>query len=1154
MASTPGSTTGLLIVGDTGGVTVIDPSTPLKRLNYFDGKFLRADDFNLEQGYLRNLVALSNQGLGAGVVYGYDTTLGAGDNIQIGPGLAIEPSGKVLLLQSTVTQSVQALIDATKKVAPGAADASGKTAATGAFSDCIQVAAPPPTAVVPVSDLYVIAICSAEALCGQEDVLGIACQDACVSTTDRPYRLDGIVLRAIPLQLVTPLPTSKAVAIDADLYLRGKVAEAWFADEVRKHPNAISRAGLRSHVWCLGAGYDASCCEVPLAVVARAGATTIFLDAWTVRRERIDAPAKRYWQWKMRMRPWDVYLAQILQFQCQLADALAAVGTPGTRLPLAQLAATKALDEATRFVAQVRSGLASYRTLTPAATTDTRPALLGLSLTQVSDLHERLAALLDTTAIAAAPTQRVLISLGLCWLPSGGYLPVTTGSKLSVNDQVRALLGEGLDLRFCITTADYIAHAIEEAQHMDRIPLLQGLDDPNHKPHVDILVPDGKALATGGAPGAGLYDAALSFSAQQTGGLAYKGAAREETLATGGTAHYSACAGMSQVAIPKLQAFARAAVRPTAAARPVSLTPNLYANAFVKKTAMAGVRLDVKVDAAATLARSFIAAGTVAAEGGATGLGAARASGATETVDGLWIKARIDQRIGALGVGDHTALDLRIVLGTRPATPLAIEAGFGGTLTIATASTASGALALGGTLNGVFSLGLVHEDQAQQSTAEYLITERFNWATSVRCAGVAGNGSVTMDIDFGAKSGMLFRVAKLIAGNGAQIAYQLALVVPATANAAENVMPLGQYVLGADPEVGDPANLNHQYAENGLAIVQAALIVSDPALKTQAESLLFPALAATTPELVIQAVRDWVAFVRRRECQCTAAVAPPPVVPARRYRVIEYTAKSVDEAKAGIAKFEQVLKDPAALTETLRSLIESASRDKIHLVVTFAGGSATAQSDLAAAESDWKTFDPGKDIWYAAAGAAGETDAALQIGRIATFRAAIAANSKEVKGAIEDAIVPYPIDAVPDDADGVMLFVTVAQQAVVRTALLIHAGMDGPNHYFQKDAPSAGTKFAGNAPADSTLHDFIARLTANQPVVGVTLATTRAAPDAGATTRLKAVVDALVAAGRPAPQAARQVVMAINDHDRQEVTNAGHDPNAVDEVIFLEPN
>ena len=244
MASNPskGNDSQLLLVGDTGGITVINPSTPLKRLNYFDGKFLRAADFDVEQRYLRQLVALSNQGLGPGVVYGYDTTLGNGDTVQIGPGLAIDPSGKVLLLQTSLSQSIQALIDASKKVTAKAPDASGKTG-PGAFSDCVQVAAPPPVGVFPVSDIYVIVICSAEALCGQEDVFGVLCQDACITSTDRPYRLDGIVVRAIPLQLVTPFPHFKG--IDADLYLRSKVAHSWFADEARKHPDAISRAGAR---------------------------------------------------------------------------------------------------------------------------------------------------------------------------------------------------------------------------------------------------------------------------------------------------------------------------------------------------------------------------------------------------------------------------------------------------------------------------------------------------------------------------------------------------------------------------------------------------------------------------------------------------------------------------------------------------------------------------------------------------------------------------------------------------------------------------------------------------------------------------------------------------------------------------------------------
>src|SRR5262245_14688983 len=157
----------LLVVGDRGGVTLVDPSTPLKRLNYFDGKLLRATDFDVEQSYLRRLIALSNQGLGPGVVYGYDTTLGGGAQIHIGPGLAIDPSGNVLLLQATHTQSITALIESSKRAATPASDVSGRAGA-GTFTACITAAVPPPTAIVPISDIYVITICAAEALCGQQ--------------------------------------------------------------------------------------------------------------------------------------------------------------------------------------------------------------------------------------------------------------------------------------------------------------------------------------------------------------------------------------------------------------------------------------------------------------------------------------------------------------------------------------------------------------------------------------------------------------------------------------------------------------------------------------------------------------------------------------------------------------------------------------------------------------------------------------------------------------------------------------------------------------------------------------------------------------------------------------------------------------------------
>src|SRR5207302_4631940 len=101
---------------------------------------------------------------------------------------------------------------------------------------------------------------------------------------------------------------------------------------------------------------------------------------------------------------------------------------------------------------------------------------------QLARLRERIDGALR--AVAAAPSDRVLIDGGIVEAPSGGFLPVTPGT-ISVNDQVRRLLGNGVDLRFCVARADYIPHVLEKAQHMERISLVAGLDDPTHRPQVD---------------------------------------------------------------------------------------------------------------------------------------------------------------------------------------------------------------------------------------------------------------------------------------------------------------------------------------------------------------------------------------------------------------------------------------------------------------------------------------------------------------------------------------------------------------------------------------------------------------------------------------------------------------------------------------------
>jgi len=567
----------LVVVGRQTGVTIIPAQTQLTRLNYFDGKFLRAQDLQAEQRYLMNLVQLSNRAGGFGVVHGFDLNLAGGDQLRLGAGLAIDPQGRVLMLPQEHTVSIQELIDRSRESLRRMQ--AGAPSAVGGFEPCEQVSEAPASTPVPGRDWWLVTIAHAEALCGEEDVYGKLCEEACVTSTDRPYRLEGVVLRVTPLQLATPLAHSSAVALERT-HLRSLIGSAYFADEARRVGDLLSRAGLESAVWCAGAPAVGGN-EVPIGVLVRESGATLFLDEWTARRERIDAPPKRYWQWRMRMRPWDVFLAQILQFQCQLHDVFAhAVPDGGSDDPCAQ--AKELVVEAADHI-KVLAGFyrdTSAKISKMAASTRER-LLAGMSVSagsveKLALFQDRLASL--TQAFRIMPQERLLIRGGIVEMPAAGYLPVVPGSSISVNQQVRRMLGEGVDLRYCIVRPDFPAHALEEAQHMERISLLEGLDHPQRKPKVDVLVPDGKvapgrdetgrhyemrmnidpdnvellALAAGRAlqSGAGkavdaaallkAYLAALGGNQQNLETFEYSGVARSQTESGGGMSfHYA---------------------------------------------------------------------------------------------------------------------------------------------------------------------------------------------------------------------------------------------------------------------------------------------------------------------------------------------------------------------------------------------------------------------------------------------------------------------------------------------------------------------------------------------------------------------------------------------------------------------------------------
>jgi len=426
----------------------------------------------------------------------------------------------------------------------------GKTTVdtSGSFGDCEITSETPPVNTTQPNSLYVIMISAAEALCGEEDVYGKLCEEACATSTDRPFAVEGLIVRAIPLVLKTLPPNSKS-APPSQMNYRSRVASAYFEDERNVVASLISAEGLKQATWCLGAdaGTDGG---VPIGVIARAGSATVFLDAWIARRELIDTPARRYWQWRMMMRPWDVFLAQILQFQCQLRDLYRNLPDPGVQVNPCGGAAD-VINEAATAIAELRT----YYEATTARFVEINRELIPFAggATRLSDLNLKLETI--QKALSALPADRWLINGGILELPSAGYLPVVPGVETTINQQVRLLMGEGVDLRFCVVRPDYVAHALEEAQHMERISLIEGLDDQKKKPQVDILVPNGEILDQKQlSPGrgfqasvdvsAGLFleaHGAASFARSQFQSLNFLGAARLDMLPSGGGAVYLSC-------------------------------------------------------------------------------------------------------------------------------------------------------------------------------------------------------------------------------------------------------------------------------------------------------------------------------------------------------------------------------------------------------------------------------------------------------------------------------------------------------------------------------------------------------------------------------------------------------------------------------------
>jgi hypothetical protein len=931
-----------VLIKGRGGFTAIPASRPLTRLNYFDGKFLRASDLQGEQAYERLLVALANQGGGGGVVHGFDATQPGGDELMVGPGLAFDFEGRPLLLPQEVAVDVGALIEASR--APDGAPAFGGGIGSAAFGDCVTAPLEGPSAVIQGIEFYLVTIGPAEAYCGEEDVFGKLCEDACVTRAERPFIVEGVTIRAVPLPSLGPLITSRAVSLTRT-HLRSRVASAYFANEAAKFGSLISRAGLGADAWCLGAG-PAGGRDVPIAILARAGATTMFVDAWTARRERIEPPPRQYWAWRMAMRPWGVFLAQVLQFQCQLRDLFQ--GGDGTNVDIdpcgdvrtAARAANDALSRLIAYHAAVSSRLVQLNLV----------ADIG-ALPEIPQGAAGLKSLQDSLAAAGVPifpepANRVLIRGGIVELPSAGYLPVVARSPQTVNDQIRRLLGEGLDLRFCVVRPDYVPHALEESQHMERISLLQGLDDKNNLPRVDILVPDGEILHRLSETPGRLFQGEIRLGGLTgpitDGGpetkITVQGAGRSDLLDSGGaTIDFAGASSPRQIVglvrfLSRLiteGSATRTAVRPSApppTARVVDAS--LFHNLGVAAAAADRHLVQLRGRAAEVRDPFRLAEDS--------------------RIAAIVATARCEKNPFDLRPGEITPVSLQILGAAPDSTTRLSDLNAFGRFSLESLTprpdgpTARGVLTLLTVQQSFDTTGPTPPSQSTL-TLEVVLRLRRN-----------PDGSFTGTLELSKRPTPVDDVAGLRYRVTVDWGPDATRKVEARLDVGDSKESLSDAVFLENPGVIQPAEAHHLLASRAIQVIAANL--NDPKFADVVESRLFPPAPPSKSALEILARLDWVLFRRRREAVCALDAPPPPPPPiARQYRVYQANLTSPE----AFAAFREELLAGSSMAQWNLALID---------VVDYPGGLGSLATDPAAFRIDWTSPGPGNTVGVAAIG------------------------------------------------------------------------------------------------------------------------------------------------------------------------------------------
>ena len=993
---------------------------PLTRLNFFDGFLLRASHLEIEQGYGRALAHLAARAQGWGIVEGFDAS-SKGDAIAIGAGFAIDHDGRPLLLRRPATVDVDELL-ATRSTSEH--EAVGVEIAAD-FERCDRKDRGP-DAPASRDGLYRLCIGASERLCGQEDVMGALCDNACVKDWERPYIVEGVRAWLEPVEVSTAKSNAESLGVAHE---RSLVASAYFVAERARGGHLISAAGLASTTWCHGARAQTGGC-VPLAIVSIRGRRVAFLDQWTARREHIEMPPKHYWALATRMRPYNLFLAEVLQFQCQLAGLLTTDDGGGANDPCAE--ERSLLAEARRWLADART---EYQRVVENRGRADALRMPG-GLTKIDELERRIdGALLHR----GAGRRRLLVDGGIVELPPAGYLPVDPTSAISVNEQVRRWMGEGVDLRFCRVRHDYVQHAFEEAQHMDRISLLQGLDDPSRRPEVDILVPDGEILRGGkDRTGAGFGVAALLLVDFPRGvqiqphlpveqlrklarnSVASRGAARGVRTTEGGVRFvYAGAASRTEVQVGPNDGVAPLPA-PAVRGRTMPLVLAELDNAVVGLAhAVHAVRSAAPPAPPVTTSKSARAERIQAVMKAAAATIGDRQN--IPSAGAAFVEASADHDPLELEVSQRSRINVRALFGQPIRQFEIVELDLAAEATATQVTRGSAATRIAGTLR-------VWGTQEQHSGDGGHESNAFSETLAFELNAVPSRNEARIDASLDLSDVQRIQFTVLVSKSGPTTWTVRLLIVERTEN-AQTPVAFFETQLEHDDAALREGSAPRALASQAISLLEGVL--PEPGFGDAARAFLFGgANEAVGDDLVLRATRDWVLFHRRRIIECAGTAAPVLERPDRRYQIFHITEQRAARLLGGagdappddiVAALRAAFVDGADVLAALRKaatpVAVAAYRDRSAQLTTNA---ATLTGDLASAGA----LD---EIVFAVVASDGDVDGeSLERQRMLELHVATSAASQRSADIHELWLEDVPLAFVSPETPGFQLLVTRA--------------------------------------------------------------------------------------------------------------------------------